>query len=115
MDTEKIIAGNKLIAKFIGLTFKSPIFSDKSFCPGYYNDKNKLVVMSADHFSYHKSWVSLMPVLEVLKQLKKNEKQLAFFNLTSQYISIFDEVHIVWEHVISFIEIYKKTSEEDKK
>jgi hypothetical protein len=108
MNTEEIISiGNKKIAKFIGLTHKSPMFSDKSFCPGYYTDKNKLVAMMDYHFKYHSSWEWLMPVVDEIKKLNIDKNILSSVGLKINNLTIFDEIFVVWEAVVECIDWLK--------
>lgn len=105
--------GNKLIAEFMGLKYKHSLFSEKSFCPGYYDKDDKLIATSAENLKYHKSWDSLMPVFEKIVQEELyyrndsyTEEGIVLYNIISDTIGDCEGIEAVHKDIVYFIKWY---------
>lgn len=105
MTQDEIIAGNKVIAEFMGYTFIGDHF--------YHKDKGRGTWFK--HAKYHCSWDWLMPVCKKLDCLAE-DKTIPFSKDYEFHCDLLDDtvtreysIAPVWKEVIDFIDWFNKT------
>jgi hypothetical protein len=126
MKLEKIIEGNRLIAKFMGYNVE---MIDNEF---YFTLDDMLESFCNDEIHYHSSWDWLMPVMQKIGTLgfcitlEFDEKPYLTYisimdNSTATYIDedyedrdyeIESDIHLAWFNVVNFIKWYNKQEDE---
>lgn len=116
MNEQKILDGNKLIAKFMGYKFypNNSINGTK----GVYEKKNILPKLIT-HFEYHSSWNCLMPVICLCHTISfPNNKGWSKSNRIEYRINENDiwnaNILNVFKEVVGFIEWYNEQLTHDK-
>ncbi len=121
--SKEIIEGNKLIAEFMGAINETGYFQastiGKTKVPTgrmYMTERfpDNMHLCSESDLRYHSSWDWLMPVVEKIEAVLKDETLFAksldanLSILNSNHASIFSPREIVWEYVIQFITWYNQ-------
>lgn len=107
--------GNKLIAEFMGASFKSYKKGQKTITNLYFDNPPSYNGISDENLKYHSSWDWLMPVVE------KIEHTLAYVNIKgcAVNVSTFIEtsaptkIEAVWLAVCECIKLINKTKSDE--
>lgn len=103
MTQEEIIAGNKLIAVFMGakLVTGNYYLIPKSVFP------NGEDYLKGDEFEYHSSWDWIMPVVEKINRIDKNKIRVYMGTCNNLFVlKITDGKDVVYKRVVQFITFY---------
>lgn len=102
--TEDIIAGNKLIAEFMGLkAYHDPEINWYLVPDGY----STHLTHNWSEPLFHSSWDWLMPVLEKIEKISKDGKFHQYWNNAESDIRIFHEpIDKTWRIAVQFIQWY---------
>jgi len=92
MTTEEIIEGNKLIAEFMGFTYREN---------GDFWIKNDCVYPI---MYYQKCWNGLMGVVEKIGSMSFNENQNKFSPSVERFLEV--DINSIWKQVVDFIKWY---------
>jgi len=109
MNTEQILKGNKMVAKFDGWVLIPE--SDNKFVPEHY-ERGQDWMDNINNLKYHTSWDWLMPVVQ--KILTTNTGTLDVYSLYVSDSLRTANIDDVYESVIDFLTWYPTPSNKPK-
>ena len=112
MTVQQIKDGNKMIAEFMGLSYKAKTEHPLVFPDGLWMDKKTKV--GYNELFYHSSWDWLMPLVEKIERMgghitigtNKIECQFQDFRGSSKVGFGYTKIQCVWEVIVEFIKWY---------
>ena len=110
MKTEEIIAGNRLLAEFMGVTpewniwSQNWVYSDGFFCHISNTDREKVLKSMAEYAKYSMSWDWLMPVVEKILNICQESDEMERYHMITDAIP---DIQSVFQACVEFVKSYK--------